>query len=496
MASKFECPRCGSGIKPGDAQCDRCGETLRRIEKKVPPKQAPVRDLTYETKAEPRLDLNEIDNRKRLEILQKERDLQIKEKKLAEKEARIADMMESLERDSSTLEETIGVFEGQKTILQEKQEAMLEREDLLVDLIQRVEAGLSELSNYIEKGKSSELSKDELDKAIELSKKFFTTYESERKRIKKGIMDFDIVDLGRVIELEAMLRSAEDKANKYRLQLEEKKELESSRAVDIMPSEELMQSIGDAINDQVGIGYTDSTKGNPITVGIDRLDNILGGGVPSGHLILITGPPGSMKSTLAFNMIYNVSEIHHTNCLYISLEQSRESLMRQMARLNMSMDKVGDRLMIVDMIGLRTAKKDETGDWRSILLRYVKNIYSEKKFNMFVLDSLGSFKSITSHEFTRQDLQDLFDWFKELGITVLMIAESGISDAPDISQEAYLSDGVIELKMKELNDSRVQRWMRVTKMRGMNIDTRYYALLHNGDHFILTLPMAESSKGP
>ncbi|MFA5313309.1 MAG: ATPase domain-containing protein [Methanomassiliicoccales archaeon] len=496
MASKFECPRCGSGIKPGDVQCDRCGETLRKVEKKLPPRQAPVRELICETRTEPKPELGEVDNQKRLEMLQRERDLQIKERKLTEKEARIADMMESLERDSSTLEETMGIFEAQKAILQEKQESMLEREDLLVDLMQRVEAGLSELSSYIEKGRTDELSKDEMDKAIELSKKFFTTYESERKRIKKGIMEFDVADLGRVIELEAMLRSTEDRANKYRVQLEERKELESSAAVSVMPSEELMQDIGDAIDEQVGIGYTESTRGTPITVGIDRLDNILGGGVPSGHLILLTGPPGSMKSTLAFNIIYNVSEIHKSNCLYISLEQSRESLMKQMARLNMSMDKVGDRLIVVDMIGLRTAKKDEPGDWRSILLRYVKNIYAEKKFNMFVLDSLGSFRSITSHEFTRQDLQDLFDWFRELGITVIMIAESGISDAPDISQEAYLSDGVVELKMKELNDSRVQRWMRVIKMRGMNIDTRYYALLHNGDHFIMTLPMAESSKGP
>jgi len=496
MASKFECPRCGSGIKPGDVQCDRCGEVFRKVDKKAAPAVAPnqVRDISFDARPEPK-NLTEEEKQKRLELMQKERDLQVREKKLADKELRVADMMESLERDSSTLEETMGLFEGEKTILKEKHESMVEREDLLLDLMQRAEAGLNELSAYIEKAGSGQLSKEELDKALALRDAFKNNYEPERKRLRKEMLDFDVQNIGRVVELEAMLRSAEEKAMKYKSELEEKKELESAEAVDIRPSEELIKNISDAIDEQIGTSYVSSVKGNPITVGMDKLDSILGGGVPAGHLILVTGPPGSMKSTLTFNIMYNVAEKHNMNCLYISLDQSRESLMKQMVRLNMSMDKVGDRLMIADMIGLRVAKHDEPGDWRAILLRYVKNIYAEKKFEMFVLDSLDSFKSISSHSFSRQDLQDLFDWFKELGITVFMIGEGGTGDATDVSQEAYLSDGVIELRMKELSDSRVQRWVRVAKMRGMNIDTRFYAMLHNGEHFILTLPMAESQKG-
>ena len=27
--SKFECPRCGFGVRPGDEQCGRCGEDLK-----------------------------------------------------------------------------------------------------------------------------------------------------------------------------------------------------------------------------------------------------------------------------------------------------------------------------------------------------------------------------------------------------------------------------------------------------------------------------------
>jgi uncharacterized membrane protein YvbJ len=32
--SKYECPRCGSGVKPNDIQCDRCGEMLKKIDQR------------------------------------------------------------------------------------------------------------------------------------------------------------------------------------------------------------------------------------------------------------------------------------------------------------------------------------------------------------------------------------------------------------------------------------------------------------------------------
>ncbi|QLH75120.1 MAG: AAA family ATPase [Methanomassiliicoccales archaeon] len=493
MASKFECPRCGSGIKPGDYQCDRCGEILRKIEKKAPPRQAAQVDEPSSTR--PHADIN-VDEQRRLDLLQKERDLQIKERQLAEKESRLKDMMESLEKDAQHLDDSIALVENQKAVLQEKQESILEREELLLDLMQRVEAGLAEIAGYIEASKKGAMNEDDLGAVLELKRRFTSTYEPERRRVKKGIIDFDVQDLSRVIELEAMLRAAEEKANKYRLQLEEKTELTSEESVSVIPDEKLMEEISSQLDEQIGKGCADTQIGLPIQTRMDKMDSILGGGIPTGHVILVTGPPGSMKSTLAYSLVYNASIAQSTNSLYISLEQSSGSLLRQMERLNMPAHRIGDKMMVVDMVGLRKTMADEQGDWRSILLRYVKNIYSEWRFKFFVLDSLGAFKSITSHEYSREDLHELFEWFKELGITVFLIAEAGAGDAAEIMQEAYLSDGVIEMRMKEFGDSRVQRWMRVVKMRGMNIDTRFYAMLHNGDHFIFTLPMVETNRGP
>ena len=69
----------------------------------------------------------------------------------------------------------------------------------------------------------------------------------------------------------------------------------------------------------------------------------------------------------------------------------------------------------------------------------------------------------------------------------MLISEKPMEQLLDsVQSEMYLADGAIELMMKQIDESKIQRWMRCPKMRGMNIDTRYYSLFHDGEHFNLT----------
>jgi KaiC/GvpD/RAD55 family RecA-like ATPase len=154
---------------------------------------------------------------------------------------------------------------------------------------------------------------------------------------------------------------------------------------------------------------------------------------------------------------------------------------------------VGDNMMVVDMVDLRNTMKGEKGDWRQILMRYVKNVHDEMPFDLFVLDSLESFKGLAQFDFSRQHMMDLFDWFKSLNITVMAIAERPIEALECSKQgETYLADGVIELQLKEFDNAKVYRWLRCTKMRGMQIDPRFYAFYHTGQEFKFSLPLVVS----
>ena len=43
---------------------------------------------------------------------------------------------------------------------------------------------------------------------------------------------------------------------------------------------------------------------------VKGLDERLGGGIPRGHVVLVSGPPGSFKSTLAFRILYRQAIDH------------------------------------------------------------------------------------------------------------------------------------------------------------------------------------------
>lgn len=67
---------------------------------------------------------------------------------------------------------------------------------------------------------------------------------------------------------------------------------------------------------------------NRVTTGIREIDQVLGGGLVPGSLILLAGDPGIGKSTLTLQMISNISG------LYVSGEESVEQIKLRAERLN------------------------------------------------------------------------------------------------------------------------------------------------------------------
>jgi KaiC/GvpD/RAD55 family RecA-like ATPase len=93
-------------------------------------------------------------------------------------------------------------------------------------------------------------------------------------------------------------------------------------------------------------------------------------------------------------------------------------------------------------------------------------------------------------EMTRSDIQDLFDQFRSLGLTTFIISETPLSKLEsDTRMELYVADGALELSMKEMGGCHMQRWLRCVKMRGANIDSRFYCMMYAGGSFILSVPM-------
>ena len=56
---------------------------------------------------------------------------------------------------------------------------------------------------------------------------------------------------------------------------------------------------------------------------IEGFDKVLEGGIPRGHIVLVTGTPGTMKSSLSYYILYNQVKKNDITGVYVTLEQSR-----------------------------------------------------------------------------------------------------------------------------------------------------------------------------
>lgn len=73
--------------------------------------------------------------------------------------------------------------------------------------------------------------------------------------------------------------------------------------------------------------------GQPVGLGFDPLDKILGGGVRPGDLLLIGGAPGAGKTTFALQAARNIASAAQATCLYLCYEHDEEYLIARLVSL-------------------------------------------------------------------------------------------------------------------------------------------------------------------
>ena len=237
---------------------------------------------------------------------------------------------------------------------------------------------------------------------------------------------------------------------------------------------------------------------------VQGLDEELHGGIPSGNLVLISGPPGTMKTSLALWILYhNALEAGKTG-VYISLEQSLDSLMQQAESLGMDFSKVEGKVKIVDM-GFLRRNFSATGpsvSWMDVFRSYAENLKKTMNYEILVADSLAVFETFMAADQSRREkLYFLFESMRAWGATVFVIGEEGLQRgkprkpwerrAPGegvVPDEEYLANGTIRLS-KEPSPGGGRGRLRMTlieKMQGTKHSISYFALLYEKGKFQVT----------
>jgi KaiC/GvpD/RAD55 family RecA-like ATPase len=230
-----------------------------------------------------------------------------------------------------------------------------------------------------------------------------------------------------------------------------------------------------------------------VPTGVSGVDKILADkGIPRGHTILISGGPGSGKTTFAIQFLYAGATQYDESGVYVTLDEEPSDIRKDMLKYGWDLKKLEDekKLAFINVSPVRMAPS-ETGliqigmkEFRLIkLLEAIKQGVKDVNAKRVVVDPITIFTLQYPEEVERiHAMRDLLRDLRQTGCTNLMIAElKGTGWEREHQFEEYLTQGVILLRTF-LKDGKLVRVFQVEKMRGLAIDNqpRPYEILAKG----------------
>ena len=216
-----------------------------------------------------------------------------------------------------------------------------------------------------------------------------------------------------------------------------------------------------------------------VSSGINGLDEMLGGGIPSGHIVAVIGDTGTGKTTLSLQYIYD-GLCKGESCIYISIEEEMESILSTAATygwdLGRYMEKKKLEILKLDLSDIKTAAKRIKMD----LPQLIGNIGATR----LVIDSITLFGMMFDDPKERRiRLVDVNKTIKKMGITALYTSETDMTNTFHSKDGIieYSADGILFLQQSGVSKN-VKMTIRVLKMRRIMHDrmSRPYEITGKG----------------
>ena len=211
-----------------------------------------------------------------------------------------------------------------------------------------------------------------------------------------------------------------------------------------------------------------------VPMGIPRLDEMLGGGLPTGYSLVVVGPSGSGKTILATEFLAEGVRRGEPGVI-AAFEKSPNQLLNNKLQALVKGGQVG----VIDTRSLDLSIDETLHD----LIEMITRMQAKR----VVIDSLSGFELALAPEFSEDFRGSLYRMVAELtamGITVLMIAEledryTDLRFSPYGS--AFLADAIIVQRYIEIG-GQLKRVLSVVKVRGSehSKDLRLFEITDEG----------------
>ena len=217
--------------------------------------------------------------------------------------------------------------------------------------------------------------------------------------------------------------------------------------------------------------------------GIAGLDEITGGGLPAGRPTIITGTAGCGKTLFGIEFLVRGASEYGEPGVFMAFEETAEELSANVRSLGFDLDElVAQDQLVLDHVHIERNEIEENGEYDLeglfIRLGFAIDSIGAKRVVLDTIETL--FSSLPNPAILRAELRRLFRWLKEKGVTAIISAERGEGMLTRHGLEEYVSDCVILLDHRTIDQITTRR-LRIVKYRGSSHGTNEYPFLIDED---------------
>ena len=213
--------------------------------------------------------------------------------------------------------------------------------------------------------------------------------------------------------------------------------------------------------------------------GVEGLNEITGGGFPKGRPTLICGSTGCGKTVLAIQFLIKGITEYNEPGVFMTFEESANDLTQNVKSLGFDLDKlVAQKKLKIDHVRVERSEIQETGEYDLeglfIRLNYAIDSIGAKRVVLDTIESL--FSGLQNTTILRSEIRRLFQWLRDKGVTTIITGERGNTSLTRQGLEEYVSDCVILLDFRVIEQIATRR-LRIVKYRGSTHGTNEYPFL-------------------
>ena len=217
--------------------------------------------------------------------------------------------------------------------------------------------------------------------------------------------------------------------------------------------------------------------------GIQGLDEITGGGLPLGRPTLVCGSAGCGKTLLAMEILVRGATEYGEPGVFMTFEESTAEMAQNVRSLGFDLDALSrQKKLRLDYVRIERGEIEETGDYDLeglfIRLGHAIDAIGAKRVVLDTIEVL--FNGLSNTVILRSEIQRLFRWLKDKGVTAIITGERGAGTLTRHGLEEYISDCVILLDHRVIDQISTRR-LRVVKYRGSAHGTNEYPFLIDED---------------